>query len=475
MERYVTPLGNRWKSPEMSENFSDRKKYTTWRRLWIALAECQKELGLDITDRQIEQMKKACDEVDFAAVAEEERRNRHEVVAHLRVFAAQCPDAGRIMHLGATSAFVMDNADLIMMRDALNILLRKVVNCISALAEFARKWADKPTLGFTHFQPAQPTTVGKRACLWIQDLVMDVWEVEYRLERLAFRGARGTTGTQASFLQLFDGDESKVERLDAMLTGKMGFRKSFDVTGQTYPRKVDSQILAALSALAQSAHKFACDMRLLQHLGEMQEPFETAQVGSSAMPYKRNPMRAERMASLAEYVVNLALNPAHIAANQWFERTLDDSANRRLSIPEAFIAADIVFDLYLNIGRGLVVNEAVIDRHVAEELPFMASEVILMEAVKAGGDRQELHERLRGHALEAARGVRERGENNDFIDRISADPAFAAVKGRLADILKPEKFIGLAPQQTRRFLDKQIPLILDRYRALLGAAANVDI
>ena len=475
MERYVTPLGNRWKSPEMSENFSDRKKYTTWRRLWIALAECQKELGLDITDKQIEQMKKACDEVDFNAVAEEERRNRHEVVAHLRVFAAQCPDAGRIMHLGATSAFVMDNADLILMRDALNILLRKVVNCISALAEFARKWADKPTLGFTHFQPAQPTTVGKRACLWIQDLVMDVWDVEYRLERLAFRGARGTTGTQASFLQLFDGDESKVERLDAMLTGKMGFRKSFDVTGQTYPRKVDSQILAALSALAQSAHKFACDMRLLQHLGEMQEPFETAQVGSSAMPYKRNPMRAERMASLAEYVVNLALNPAHIAANQWFERTLDDSANRRLSIPEAFIAADIVFDLYLNIGRGLVVNEAVIDRHVAEELPFMASEVILMEAVKAGGDRQELHEKLRGHALEAARGIRERGENNDFIDRISADPAFAAVKGRLADILKPEKFIGLAPQQTRRFLDKQIPPILDRYRALLGAKTSVDV
>ncbi len=475
MERYVTPLGNRWKSPEMSENFSDRKKYTTWRRLWIALAECQKELGLDITDKQIEQMKKACDEVDFNAVAEEERRNRHEVVAHLRVFAAQCPDAGRIMHLGATSAFVMDNADLILMRDALNILLRKVVNCISALAEFARKWADKPTLGFTHFQPAQPTTVGKRACLWIQDLVMDVWDVEYRLERLAFRGARGTTGTQASFLQLFDGDESKVERLDAMLTGKMGFRKSFDVTGQTYPRKVDSQILAALSALAQSAHKFACDMRLLQHLGEMQEPFETAQVGSSAMPYKRNPMRAERMASLAEYVVNLALNPAHIAANQWFERTLDDSANRRLSIPEAFITADIVFDLYLNIGRGLVVNEAVIDRHVAEELPFMASEVILMEAVKAGGDRQELHEKLRGHALEAARGIRERGENNDFIDRISADPAFAAIKGRLADILKPEKFIGLSPQQTCRFLDKQIPPILDRYRELLGAKTSVDV
>jgi adenylosuccinate lyase len=475
MEHYATPLGNRWKSPEMSANFSDRKKYGTWRRLWTALAECQKELGLDITEKQIRQMKEACDNIDFDAVAEDERKNRHEVMAHLHVFAAQCPDAGRIMHLGATSAFVMDNADLIIMRDALNILLKKVVNCIAALAEFAGKRAEQPTLGFTHFQPAQLTTVGKRACLWIQDLIMDVWEVEYRLDRLAFRGAKGTTGTQASFLQLFDGDGDRVERLDRMLAERMGFKKSFDVTGQTYPRKVDSQALATLSALAQSAHKFACDMRLLQHLGEIQEPFGDAQVGSSAMPYKRNPMRAERMASLSEYVINIALNPAHIAANQWFERTLDDSANRRLTIPEAFIAADVVFDLYLGIARGLVVNESVIDRHVSAELPFMASEAILMEAVKAGGDRQEMHEKLRGHAMEAARGVKEHGRENDFVRRVSADPAFAAVKERLSDILRPEKFVGLAPRQTRKFLENQIRPITGKYRDLLGAPTAVDI
>lgn len=475
MERYITPLGNRWKSPEMSENFSDRKKYVTWRRLWIALAECQKELGLEITDAQIRQMRERCEEIDFDAVAVEERRSRHETMAHLRVFAAQCPEAGRIMHLGATSAFVMDNTDLIVMRDGLDILMRKAVNCIAALSEFAEKWADRPTLAFTHFQPAQLTTVGKRVCLWVQDIIMDVWEIEWRRERLLFRGVKGTTGTQASFLQLFDGDEEKVERLDRMLTERMGFAKSFDVTGQTYPRKVDTQILSTLSALSQSAHKFACDMRLLQHLGEMQEPFGSSQVGSSAMPYKQNPMRAERIASLAEYVINIALNPAHIAANQWFERTLDDSANRRLSIPEAFIATDIIFDLYLNIARGFVVNQPVIDRHVGDEMPFMASEAVLMEAVKAGGDRQELHEKLRGHAVETARAVKERGERNDFMDRIAADPAFAAVRDRLGEILAPQNFVGLAPRQTRKFLEKQVRPVLEKYRALLGAATSVDV
>jgi adenylosuccinate lyase len=475
MERYVTPLGNRWKSPEMSELFSDHTKYTTWRKLWVALAECQKALGLNITDRQIAQMREACDKLDLAAATAEERKTRHETMAHIRVFAAQCPDAAPIIHLGATSAFVMDNTDIIIMRDALRILLKKVVNCISALAAFAREWAGKPTLAFTHFQPAQLTTVGKRACLWMQDLLLDLKEIEYRLENLALLGVKGTTGTQASFLQLFDGDEKKVERLDQMFTEKMGFKRSFDVTGQTYPRKVDSQILSALSSIAQSAHKFACDMRLLQHLGEIQEPFEAEQVGSSAMPYKRNPMRAERIASLAEYVMNIAQNPAHIAANQWFERTLDDSANRRISIPEAFLAADVILDIYLNVARGLVVNEKVIDVHVAEELPFMASEVILVEAVKAGGNRQELHERLRRHSIEAAKGVKERGEKNDFVQRVSADKAFAAVRDRLTGILKAENFVGLAPRQTLKYLDTRVKEALAPYNNLLGAETSVDV
>jgi len=475
MERYTTPLGNRWKSPEMSELFSDYRRYTTWRRLWIALAECQKALGLKITERQIKQMRAACDKLDLAAATAEERKTRHETMAHIRVFAAQCPDAAPIIHLGATSAFVMDNADIIIMRDALRLIVNKVVNCISALSTFARKWATKPTLAFTHFQAAQLTTVGKRACLWIQDLMLDLKEIEHRLENLALLGVKGTTGTQASFLQLLDGDEGKVDRLEKMFTEKMGFKRSFDVTGQTYPRKVDSQILGVLSGIAQSAHKFACDMRLLQHLGEIQEPFESEQVGSSAMPYKRNPMRAERIAGLSEYVMNLAQNPAHIAANQWFERTLDDSANRRMSIPEAFITADIILDIYLNVARGLVVNEKVIDVHVADELPFMASEVILMEAVKAGGDRQELHERLRKHSMEAARGVKERGEKNDFVERVSADKSFASIKGRLSKMLRAENFVGLAPRQTVKYLDTRVKEALAPYSEVLGARTSVDV
>lgn len=475
MERYVTPLGNRWKSPEMSELFSDYRKYTTWRRLWIALAECEKALGLKITDKQIKQMRAACDKLDMEAATVEERKTRHETMAHIRVFAAQCPDAAPIIHLGATSAFVMDNGDIIIMRDALKIIQKKVVNCIAALAGFAKKWAGKPTLAFTHFQPAQLTTVGKRACLWIQDLIMDLREIECRLENLALLGVKGTTGTQASFLQLFDGDEGKVERLEKMFAEKMGFARSFDVTGQTYPRKVDSQILFALSGVAQSAHKFACDMRLLQHLGEIQEPFESEQVGSSAMPYKRNPMRAERMTGLAEYVMNMAQNPAHIAGTQWFERTLDDSANRRMSIPEAFLGTDIILDIYLNVARGLVVNEKVIEAHVADELPFMASEVILMEAVKAGGDRQELHERLRRHSIEAAKGVKERGEKNDFVERVRGDKSFAAVKERLKEIMRAENFVGLAPKQAVRYVDAKVKEALSPYGNLLGAGTSVDV
>ncbi len=474
ISRYVSPLVSRWQSREMAELFSPRCRCIIWRKLWIALAESQKQLGLPITDDQINEMKLACERLNLDAVAEEERKRRHDVMAHIHAFAQKCPKAKGIIHLGATSAFVTDNADTILMRDGLSILKKKLVNVIDALAQFARRFADTPCLGYTHLQPAQLTTVGKRACLWIQDLLLDLNDLDMRIAAMPFRGAKGTTGTQDSFLKLFDGDAKKVEALDEMIAKKMGFEKRWPVTGQTYPRKLDWQILSVLSGIAQSAHKFAEDVRLLQGLGELQEPFEETQAGSSAMPYKRNPMRCERICSLAKHVINLAQNAASVAATQWLERSLDDSANRRITIPETFIATDIILNTCLNVVQGLVVVEDVIKRRIGENLPFIAAEEIMMAAVKAGGDRQTLHEAIRRHAMTAIEKVR-KGEQNDFIDRIGKDGLFVSVRDRLKDTLKSSNFIGLAPQQARRFLADNVQPLLKRHKDLLGLKSDLEV
>ncbi len=474
INRYVSPLVSRWQSGEMAEIFSPRRRCITWRKLWIALAESQKQLGLPITDDQIDEMKLACERINFDAVAEEERKRRHDVMAHIHAFAIECPKAKGIIHLGATSAFVTDNADIILMREGLYILRKKLLNVIDALAQFAAGFADTPCLGYTHLQPAQLTTVGKRACLWIQDLLLDLSDLDARIAAMPFRGAKGTTGTQDSFLKLFDGDAKKVEALDEMIAKKSGFEKRWPVTGQTYPRKFDWQILSVLSGVAQSAHKFAEDMRLLQGFGELQEPFEKTQAGSSAMPYKRNPMRCERICSLAKHVINLAQNAASVAATQWLERSLDDSANRRITIPETFIATDIILNTCLNVAQGLVVVEDVIKRRIGENLPFVAAEEIMMSAVKAGGDRQALHEAIRKHAMAAIERVR-KGEENDLIDRIGKDKLFASVKDRLKDILIPANFIGLAPQQARRFLTDHVQPLLKKHKDLLGLKSDLQV
>ncbi len=474
-DAYENPLVTRYASPEMLRIFSPDRKFRGWRALWIALARAEMELGLPITPAQIQALEAARDDIDYEAVDRHEREIRHDVMAHLHAFAERCPGARPILHLGATSCYVTDNQDLLLLRDALDLVLRTAANVVEALAEQARRYRDLPTLGFTHFQPAQPTTVGKRICLWIQDLLLDLERLEFEREHLRFRGVKGTTGTQASFLDLFDGDPARVEELDRKVAAEMGFSRTWPVTGQTYPRKVDYQVLAALSGLAQSAHKFAVDLRLLMHLGEMREPVGDRQVGSSAMPYKRNPMRSERLTSLARYLISLPANAAHTAAEQWLERTLDDSANRRITIPQAFLAADAVLNLYLDVARGLAVEEAVVARNLARELPFLATERILMLAAKAGGDRQELHERIRVHAGEARRALHEGAPENDLLARLAADPAFASVREALDGLLDPAAYTGRAPQQVDAFLESHVDPVFRKYAEHLGRSGDVRV
>ena len=461
-DRYVHPLSERYASREMQEIFSRAHRFGTWRRLWVALAESEAELGLDISEEALEQMRAQVDTLDFAKAAEYERRFRHDVMAHVHLFGDDAPAAKRIIHLGATSAFVGDNTDLILHRSALELIRTRVVRCVASLADFARTHAQLPTLAYTHLQPAQPTTVGKRATLWIQDLLLDLEELDHRIAVLRFRGVRGTTGTQASFLELFDGDHDKVEALDTAVGLRMGFEETYPVTGQTYPRKVDFAVQATLAGVATSVSKLGHDLRILAHLREVEEPFEPEQIGSSAMPYKRNPMRAERMCALARHVIVLAQDPAFTAATQWLERTLDDSANRRLSVPDAFLALDGCLALLENVARGLTVNPAVVRRNLAEHLPFIATETILMHATSRGGDRQELHERIRQHAMAAAKRMKEEGVDADLLERIAEDDAFGFDRDDLEALVDASRFVGRAPAQVARFLDQHVTPTLKR-------------
>ncbi len=460
---YESPFNARYASEEMQEPFSPDMKFRTWRRLWIALAEAERELGLNITDEQIEQLKQFKDDINYDVAEQKEKEFRHDVMAHIHAYGEQCPDARGIIHLGATSCYVGDNTDVIIMTEALKLIRKKLVAVIGKLSEFAVEYKSLLTLGLTHFQPAQLVTVGKRACLWIQDLLMDLEDLEYVLQNMRLLGCKGTTGTQASFLDLFDGDHEKVRKLDMLIAEKMGFKKVFPVSGQTYSRKLDSRVLNVLSGIAQSAYKFANDIRLLQSLKEIEEPFEKKQIGSSAMAYKRNPMRSERICALARYVVIDALNPAITASTQWFERTLDDSANKRISIPEAFLAVDAILGIYINVSSGLVVYPKVIEKHVLEELPFMATENILMEAVKKGGDRQELHERIWIHSMEAGKQVKVEGKKNDLLERIAADKAFGMSYEELEAVLKPENYIGRSPEQVDEFIKEYVKPVLEKY------------
>jgi len=466
---YKNPLAERYASKEMLYLFSPQYKFSTWRKLWCALAECEKELGLPVTDAQIAGMRANVDKIDFETARKYEKEVRHDVMAHVKTFADACPAAKPIIHLGATSAFVGDNTDLIQMREGCRLLLGRMIKLMAALKKFAVDNADLATLGFTHFQAAQLTTVGKRACLWLYDFLMDFEELERFQKELKFRGVKGTTGTQASFLSLFDGDHAKVKKLDKEVAAKMGFDKVFPVTGQTYTRKIDSQAASILCGLAQSLHKFANDIRLLQHLKEIEEPFEKSQIGSSAMAYKRNPMRSERLTALSRFLMSNALSPAMTAAEQWFERTLDDSANKRLTIPQAFLAADAALIIAANVCGGLVVYPKVIARHIEEELPFMATENIIMEAVKLGGDRQELHEQIRVHSMEAAKKVKLEGGSNDLLERIAKDPVFALVKDKMAEILDVKQFVGRAPEQVHEFIEEYINPLLEKGTADYGA------
>ena len=475
MNIYSNPLAERYSSKEMLENFSPDKKFSTWRKLWIALAESEKELGLHITDEQIAEMKANIYNIDYELAAKKESEFRHDVMAHVHTFGTQAPKAMPIIHLGATSAFVGDNTDLIQIKDGLDIVKTKLVNVISEMSKFAMEYKDLPTLGFTHFQAAQLTTVGKRATLWLQSLLLDLEELEFREKTLRFRGVKGTTGTQASFKELFNDDFSKVKALDEKITEKMGFDKRFLVTGQTYDRKVDSEIMNLLANIAQSAHKFTNDLRLLQHLKEVEEPFEKSQIGSSAMAYKRNPMRSERIASLSRLVIADAINPAMTAGSQWFERTLDDSANKRLSLPQAFLAIDAILIIWKNVLDGLVVYPKMIEKRIMAELPFMSTEYIIMECVKNGGDRQELHERIRVHSMEAGKMVKIEGKENDLIERILNDKYFNLDKARLLEILSPKNFIGFAPEQTEEFVNIEVNPILERYSDRLGMKAALRV
>jgi adenylosuccinate lyase len=476
-EFYENPLIRRYASPEMSRLWGDQKKFRTWRQLWVWLAEAEAELGLSISQAQIEELRRNIDSIDFAAAEAHERRLRHDVMAHVHAYGDQCPAARGIIHLGATSCYVTDNTDLMLMRDGLAMIAGRTAAVIDRLAEFAKRHRDLACLGFTHLQPAQPTTIGKRACLWAYDLAMDLREIEHRLAELKARGVKGTTGTQASFLELFGGDRpeahAKVIKLEQLVAKKMGFESVYPVTGQTYSRKVDSQILAALAGIAQSAHKAATDLRILASRKELEEPFEEEQIGSSAMAYKRNPMRSERICGLARYLMSLETSAAATASTQWLERTLDDSANRRLTIPQAFLAVDAILILYQNVAGGLIAYPQVISRHLAEELPFMATENILMVAVAAGGDRQDLHERIRHHSQAAAKVVKEHGGTNDLIGRLKSDPAFAKVD--FAAALDTGKFVGRAPQQVDEFLAEVVEPIRERYRGQLQQAANVSV
>jgi len=466
--QYQSPLSERYASKEMCYLFSDQYKFSTWRRLWIALAEAQQELGLRaITSNQIDEMKRFQDTINFDAARAYEKKLRHDVMSHIHAYGEQCPKAKPIIHLGATSAYVQDNTDLIQMKEGLRIILAKLVNVVSALSNQAMEYKDLATLSFTHFQPAQPTTLGKRICLWIQDYILDIEEIEARIKGLRFHGVKGTTGTQASFMSLFHNDTEKVKKLDELVTKKMGFDSYYPVTGQTYTRKIDSQIVFGLAGIAQSACKLSNDMRLLQHLKEVEEPFEEEQIGSSAMAYKRNPMRCERIAAIARYVLCNSLNPAFTAASQWFERTLDDSANKRISIPETFLAIDGILNIVLNVASGLSVYPSVISRHLTDELPFMITENILMEAVNAGGDRQELHEKIRKHAMEASCKVKEQGNKNDLLERIAEDPSFSRIKSKLKEISDPIRLVGRAPQQVEEFKNQVIDPILKRYNNLI--------
>ena len=474
-DRYESPLTSRYASPEMQYLFSPDMKFKTWRRLWIALAETEMELGLPVTQEQVDELKAHAEDINYEVAEARERVVRHDVMSHVYAYGQQCPNAAGIIHLGATSCYVGDNTDIIILDEALKLVRNKLVNVLRVLGKFAGEYKDLPTLAFTHFQPAQPTTVGKRATLWMQEFLMDLDEAEYRISKMKLLGSKGTTGTQASFLELFDGDDEKCELLDKKIAEKLGYEACFPVSGQTYPRKLDSMVLNVLSGIAQSASKFSNDIRLLQHLKEVEEPFEKGQIGSSAMAYKRNPMRSERIASLSRYVLADALNPAITASTQWFERTLDDSANKRISVAEAFLAIDAILNLVLNVADGLVVYPKVIEQHLMRELPFMATENIMMDAVKRGGNRQELHERVRVHSMEAARVVKEQGGDNDLLTRIAADPAFGVSYEELIKVLDPKKYVGRAPKQTEKFLSDTIQPILARYAEINEEKADINL
>ncbi len=480
-DRYVSPLSERYASREMQYIFSPDMKFRTWRRLWIALAETEKELGLSrdgkpvITDEQIEELKSHAEDINYEVARAREKEVRHDVMSHVYAYGQQCPKAAGIIHLGATSCYVGDNTDIIVMREGLKLLKKKLVNVIAELADFAEKHKAQPTLAFTHFQPAQPTSVGKRATLWMQEFYLDLEDLDYVLGNLKLLGSKGTTGTQASFLELFDGDQETIDKIDPMIAEKMGFEKCFPVSGQTYSRKIDTRVANVLAGIAASAHKMSNDIRLLQHLKEVEEPFEKSQIGSSAMAYKRNPMRSERIASLSRYVMIDVLNPAITSAAQWFERTLDDSANKRLSIPEGFLAVDGILDLCLNVVDGLVVYPKVIEKRLMSELPFMATENIMMDAVKMGGNRQELHERIRELSMEAGRNVKVEGKENNLLELIAADPAFHMSLEELQKTMEPARYVGRSKEQVDAFLQDVIRPVLETNRDLLGVKAEITV
>ena len=480
-DRYTSPFCERYASKEMQYIFSPDKKFKTWRKLWIALAETEYELGLSengkpvISQEQINELKAHAEDINYDVAKECEKMVRHDVMSHVYAYGVQCPKAAGIIHLGATSCYVGDNTDVIVMTEAMKLVRKKLLNVINELSKFAMKYKDLPTLAFTHFQPAQPTTVGKRATLWLQELMLDLSDLDYMIGQQKLLGCKGTTGTQASFLELFNGDHEKVRQIDKKIAEKMGFEACYPVSGQTYSRKVDSRVLNVLSGIAQSAHKFSNDIRLLQHLKEIEEPFEKNQIGSSAMAYKRNPMRSERIASLSNYVMADALNPAFTAATQWFERTLDDSANKRVSVPEAFLAIDGILDLYLNVVDGLVVYDKVIYQRFMKEIPFMATENIMMDAVKRGGNRQELHELIREYSMQAGATVKKEGKENNLVDLIAADPAFGMTKEEIEAILEPKNFVGRAPEQTEEFITEVVKPVLDANKDILGMAAEINV
>ena len=474
-DKYISPLSERYAGSKMQYIFSAEKKFKTWRRLWIALAKSEKKLGLDISDEQITELEAFKDDINYEEAKEREKIVRHDVMSHVYAYGLQCSKAKKIIHLGATSCYVGDNTDLILMREALKLVRVKLVNVMEKLSKFALEYKDLPTLAFTHFQPAQPTTVGKRAVLWLNELLLDYEDLNYTIDNIKLLGCKGTTGTQASFVELFAGDEEKIKALDKMIAAEMGFDKVYPVSGQTYSRKIDSKVLSVLAGIAQSAHKFSNDIRLLQHLKEIEEPFEKNQIGSSAMAYKRNPMRSERIASLANYVMSDLMNPMLVASTQWFERTLDDSANKRLSIPEGFLSIDGILDLYLNVVDGLVVYPKVIEKRLLSELPFMATENILMEAVKHGGDRQELHERIRELSMEAGKRVKVEGKDNNLLELIAADPVFNLSEDKLKEAMNPKLYVGRSSEQVVEFIDEYISPILEKFSADLGEKPDIKV